>query len=259
MKPPITSIAAGLRKWPVWVWLARQDIKARYRGSLLGPVWLVLNLGIMIAGLSAVYGAVFGLPLREYVPYLAAGFISWWFISGCLTESCAAFVENSQLIANQPLPLAIYVFRVSARHSFLLAHNLIVFVVVALIFARAPTPCTLLVLPGFALLVLLMTSSGLTLAILCARFRDIPHIVASALQIAMLVTPVMFMKEMLHGREFIARANPLYHCVEIVRAPLLGQAPHASTWAWLLATNAISAALAIWLMRRAGHRIPYLV
>ena len=159
----INSIPGALQLWPVWTWLARQDIKARYRGSFLGPLWLVLNLGILVGGLSLVYGAVFDQPLHIYAPYLTAGFMTWWFISGTIIDSCAAFTANSQLIRNQPLPIGIYVLQVITRHSLLLAHNLLVFVAVALIFGLRPDAATLLVIPGFAGVAAILATNGLSL------------------------------------------------------------------------------------------------
>lgn len=259
MNPPTNSIPAALRCWPVWVWLARQDIKARYRGSFLGPLWLVLNLGILVAGLSLVYGTVFEQPLHIYAPYLTAGFLTWWFVSGCIIDSCAAFTANSQLIRNQPLPIGIYVFQVISRQGLLLAHNLIVFALVAIIFGLRPNAATLLVLPGFAAVALLLGTGGLSLAVICARFRDIPHFVTNLLQIAMLVTPIMFLKTMLGSREALAQFNPFFHLVDAIRSPLIGEAPGLSTWWFLAAANLLSALFAFWLMRRAGHRVAYLV
>lgn len=259
MNPPVNSIPAAIQLWPVWTWLGRQDIKARYRGSFLGPLWLVLNLGILVAGLSLVYGAVFDQPLHIYAPYLTAGFMTWWFISGSITDSCAAFTSNSQLIRNQPLPLGIYVLQVATRHGLLLAHNLIVFIVVALVFGLRPRLETLLVIPGFAGVAGILATSGLSLAIICARFRDIPHFVTNLLQIAMLVTPIMFLKSMLGPRTALAQLNPFFHLVDAIRAPLMGEVPGASTWWFLLIANILSAVLACWLMRRAGHRVAYLV
>lgn len=259
MNPPTNSIAAALRRWPVWVWLARQEIKARYRGSFLGPIWLVLNLGILVAGLSFVYGTVFEQPLQTYAPYLTAGFLSWWFITGCITDSCTAFTQNSSLIRNQPLPVCIYVFQVIAKQSLLLAHNLLVFGVVALIFGLRPDFDTLLFLPGLLAVALLLSTMGISLAILCARFRDIPHFVVNLLTIAMLITPIMFEKSMLGTRAAIAHYNPFFHLVDSIRSPLIGEAPSWDTWIFLAVANVLSALLAFWFMRRAGHRVAYLV
>jgi ABC-type polysaccharide/polyol phosphate export permease len=107
----LSSFGAAVRAWPIWLWFARLDIRARYRESLLGPIWLALNLATLSIGMGIVYGAVFGMPLSEYIPYLTTGFMVWWFLSNSLNESCTAFTANDRLIRNQRLPLGIYVLR----------------------------------------------------------------------------------------------------------------------------------------------------
>ena len=255
----INAFSSAFKHWHIWLWFARQDIRSRYRGSLLGPIWLVLNLGILVAALSLIYATIFKLKLEVYVPHVALGFIAWWFVAGTLTESCTAFTDNSQIIRNMPLPLGIHVLRVLARQALLMAHNLIVYLIVAVIFRISPSINTLLVLPGFILVSTLLFTMGLSLAIICARYRDVPHIISSAIQVIIFVTPILFLKEMLQKKMIIADANPFYHMVEVIRAPLLGHPPEMFSWEFMIIANIVSAAFAIWLMWRAGHRVPYLV
>lgn len=254
-----TSISEAFRQWRTWLSLAKRDIKARYRGSVLGPFWLVATLGILVGGLSIVYGTIFNQPLKTFIPYLTAGFMTWWFVSVTATECCSAFIENSALIRNQPLPIAVYVLQTIARNVLILATNLVVFLVVALLCALRPTFATLLAIPGFVLVSALLFSVGLCLAIICARFRDIPHLVTNLLQVAMLLTPIMFLKSMLGPRAAFAYFNPFFHMVDAIRSPLLGDYPSAITWTFLVLANLLAAAGAAWLMRRAGHRVAYLV
>lgn len=259
MSDSATSLLSALRLWPVWLWFGRQDIRSRYRGSMLGPLWLVLNLGVLVGALSLIYATIFNLPVDVYVPHLATGFLTWWFISGTLTEACTAFTANAQIIRNLALPLGIHVLRVVMRQTLLMVHNLVVYIIVAVTFSIWPNFNTLLFLPGVALLLSLLFTSGISLAIICARYRDVPHIIATIMQLAIFVTPILFLRDMLQTNALIADANPFYHMIEAVRAPLLGEAPEMLTWAFLVVTNLISALFTLWLMRRAGHRVPYLV
>lgn len=254
-----TSLTEAFRQWPIWTWFARRDIRSRYRGSLLGPLWLVLNLGILVGSLSLIYATVFGLPLEVYMPHVTTGFIAWFFISGSLNDACTAFTANAQLVRNMPLPLGVHVLRLVARNSLLMAHNLIIYLVAVVAFGIVPNLNTLLVVPGFLLVASLLYTGGMSLGVICARFRDVPHIVASVVQVTMFVTPIVFLKSMLQRQVIIADANPFYHMIEAIRAPLLGQPVEPQTWLFLIAANLASLAFAVWLMRRAGHRVPYLV
>ncbi len=254
-----TSIPEAFRQWPIWLWFARRDIRARYRGSVLGPLWLLFTLGILVGGLSIVYGTIFNQPLKTFIPYLTAGFMAWWFISGSITDCCTAFIDNAKSIRNQPLPLGIYVLQAVTRNALVLGSNFAIFLIVALICGVRITLATPLFLVGFLLAAGVLCSIGLCLAMICARYRDIPHLVSNLLQVSMLLTPIMFLKSMLGPREAFAYWNPFFHLVDAVRAPLLGDYPSPITWVFLLAANAIGALAALWLMQRAGRRIAYLV
>ena len=259
MLTAFNDIANALRRWPLWLWFAQQDIKSRYRGSLLGPIWLVLNLGILVAALSLIYATIFGMPVEVYTPHVGTGFIAWWYLSGVMLDACTAFTANAQIIRNMPLPIGIHVLRVLARHSVLMLHNMIVYLIIAVSFAIWPNANTLLVIIGYALVTTLLFSIGLCLAIICARYRDVPHIVASIVQVVMFITPIMFLKDMLQKRIYIANVNPFYHMIEAIRAPLLGQNPEPITWVFLVGANIVAGLAALYLVRRTGHRVPYLV
>jgi ABC-type polysaccharide/polyol phosphate export permease len=127
------------------------------------------------------------------------------------------------------------------------------------IFQLRPAWSNLLVVPGFALVASLLVSLGICLAIICARYRDIPHFITNLLTVGMLVTPIMYMKSMLGPRAAFANYNPFYHMVEGIRSPLLGQSPSMTTWVVLAGANLVFGLLAWWLLRRAGNRVAYLV
>lgn len=259
MNVALTSIITAFQNYPIWIRLARQDIRSRYRGSLLGPLWLVLNLGLLVGALSIIYSTVFGLPTEVYVPYVATGLLAWWFISGVITDSCTAFTSNSQLIRNLKLPLGVYIMRVIARHLFLMAHNFLVYCSVAVAFGLTPELNTLFMIPGLVLLIGMLFSTGMILAIVCTRYRDVPHIVASVVQIAIFITPILFSKEMLQRRMIFAETNPFFHMVEAIRAPLLFNSPPMNTWIFLASANLILGSAALLLIRHNGHKIAYLV
>ena len=105
-----------------------------------------------------------------------------------------------------------------------------VFVVVAAVFAVWPGWTGLLALPGLALLCLNGIWAGLLLGIVSARFRDVPPIITSVVRICFFVTPIIWTPELLPARTLVLDANPFFHLVEVVRAPLLGQMPGLASW-----------------------------
>jgi ABC-type polysaccharide/polyol phosphate export permease len=92
---------------------------------------------------------------------------------------------------------------------------------------------------------------------LCARFRDIPQIVHSVMRVAYFITPVMWMPDQLGERGNLALCNPFTFFVELIRAPLIGQAPSAHTWGFALAVTVSGWALAGLVFVRFRDRVAY--
>ena len=90
-----------------------------------------------------------------------------------------------------------------------------------------------------------------------ARFRDIPRILASLAQILFLVTPIIWTPDLLGPQSYLAQANPFFHLIEIVRAPLLGVVPSALTLWVTLAVTALNGLVAGCFFLRFRSRIAY--
>jgi ABC-type polysaccharide/polyol phosphate export permease len=118
---------------------------------------------------------------------------------------------------------------------------------------------TLLVLPGLALLALNGVWITLLLGMACLRFRDIQQLVTSVIQIAMFVTPIFWPIDQLGGtvRLVFVHLNPLYHCIDVVRAPLLGAVPAPRSYIAVAAVAALGWTATFVLFGRFRERIPY--
>ena len=263
--PPSQTVLAlrdvdeGARAFRLWGMLGWQDIRQRYRRSTLGPFWLTISMGALVGGLGVLYAGLFKMDVADYLPFVAAGLILWGLISGLITEGCTAFIDAEGIIKQVNLPLSVHVYRVVWRNSIVFAHNVIIYVAAAVIFSIQPGWTGLLALPGLALLCLNGVWAGLLLGLVSARFRDVPQIAASIVQVAFFLTPIIWKPELLPDRAFILEINPFFHLLELVRAPLLGQAPGLVSW---LAASGIT--LGGWLVtlvmyRRYRWRIAYWV
>lgn len=239
--------------------LGWQDLRHRYRRSLLGPFWITVSMGIVIATIGVVFGPLLQVPMKDYLPYIAAGMIVWNFVSSMVTESCLAFTASEALIKQSPVPVFVHFQRVVWRNVLILAHNFLIFPAVLLAVGRGENANILCVVPGFLLLLANVTWAGLILAVLSTRYRDLPQMVSSALSVLFYVTPILWMASMLTERPGarLLFINPLYHLVELVRAPLLGLLPAAYTWS-ACAIMAVSGwALALCVYGRARRRIVF--
>lgn len=255
----IADLAEGLVRWRLWGLMGWQDIKQRYRRSVLGPFWLTLSMGILVAALGILYGKLFGIAIDDYLPFLALGFLAWGLIAGVINEGCNALTAAEPFIKQMKLPFSLHIYRVVWRNLIIFAHNSVVYLGVMVVFGIWPGGAGLLLLPGLALIVLNAVWVGLFFAMLCARFRDVPQIVASLMQVAFFMTPIIWKPELLGGRVGFAQANPFFHFVELIRAPLLGNIPAPLTWGVVLAITLAGWCVAALFFRRFRSRISYWV
>lgn len=251
------ELIAGFRVWPIWVVMGWDDIRQRYRRSILGPFWITLSMGVFILLLGVIYSRLFHTKLETYMPFLTVGYMVWGFMSSATNEACNVFHEGGRIIKQIKLPYSIYVMRVVWRNFIVFLHTIVVYIPVAIYFRVEPGPIAFLALPGLFLVVVNQIWVTLLLGILGTRYRDILPIVATIIQLAMFATPIMWMVGSNENLRLVAELNPIYHLIEIVRAPLLGTAPELRSWAVAILIAIIGWALASALLVRTARRIVF--
>lgn len=230
----VADIVNGWQRRTLWGTMGLQDIRQRYRRSVIGPFWLTISMGVMVGALGVLYGTIFKQKMDDYLPYLSSGFVIWGLISSLVLEGTGAFIMGEGLIKQLAAPLSIHVYRVAWSNLIIFFHNVWIFFIVALWYAKNPGWVALACIPGLVVVVVNGVWIGLLFGLLSTRFRDIPQIVASVVQVMFFMTPIIWRPEMVPGRALILHLNPFYYLVEIVRAPLLGYVPGARVWLGVL-------------------------
>lgn len=253
----LRDIAEGAARHELWSYLAWSDTRQRYERSIIGPLWMTINMGIMVGALGLLYSSILRQELAYYLPYLAIGILLWNLISAFIIEGCNTFIASATIIRNIRAPLSVHAYYTVWRNLIVFFHNLVIYLLVVIVFQLWPTWNTLYFIPAL----LLYTINGfwicLFLGLLCARFRDIPLLVASLMQILFFFTPVIWTADLVPDRAYLVHFNPFYHFIEIARRPLLGEAPTLENWAVTLAiTLAGTLAMLITFARYRG-RIAY--
>ena len=255
----LNDLSQGLAAVHVWPALAWQEIRQRYRRSLLGPFWLTISIGVLIAGMGPLYSRLFGQSVSSYFPYLAVSFVIWTLLASIINESCTAFISAEGLIKQTRMPLTIHVLRVVWKNIVVFFHHALILVIVFIIY---PPPLNWsLVLVPFAIFAIAVNAVWLSLflGMLCARFRDIPLIINSLIQVLFFLTPVMWRPELLGRHAWSADLNPLHHLLEIVRAPLVEGRVPALSWAAVTVMALAGFAIVVPLFARYRARIAYWV
>jgi len=253
------DIIEGLKRWPVWSSLAWHDIRIRYIRTMLGPFWISVSMAVFVFAMGFVYSAIFNTNYHEYLPFLTAGLLVWGLISGILMEAGSTFSVVQFIILSVSAPYSMHIYRAVLRQLIIFAHNAIVFVGVVIIAGVPVTPATLLFFPGLILLCITMAWINLVVAMVGARFRDLQPIIASVLQLLFFLTPLIWDRKQLGGKahDLWIDANPFYHLVEVVRAPLLGKVPPLLSVVAVVAMAVLGWYAAYLLFVRFRRRIPY--
>jgi ABC-type polysaccharide/polyol phosphate export permease len=260
LKLALDDVRQGFARSDLWLLLGWNDIRQKFRRSLLGPFWLTISTAIMLVALGFVYAALFKMDLNQYFPYLAAGIVTWSLISTLVIEACQTFIGSESMIKQIRLPFTVHAFRVVWRNIIVFFHNIVIVVVVVLIFSKLPGLVPLLcLLAGLALFVLNGVWLCLFLGLICSRYRDMPPMITSLIQLVFFVTPIIWHPSLLAGRQRIINFNPFYHFIELLRAPMLDAVPTAVTWAAVLGITAGGWIVTLLLFWRYRRRIAYWV
>lgn len=255
----LKDLKDGISSIYIWPMLGWQEIKQRYRRSAIGPFWLTLSTGVMVGSMGPLYGRLLGQDIASYFPYLGVGIIVWFLIANLINESCTAFIAAAGYIQQLKLPFTVHVLRVVYRNLIIFAHNLVIVALILLFYGSAIGWSILLAPLAVFLIAVNGVWIGIVLGMLCARFRDVPQIVGSLMQVAFFLTPIMWKPEMLGKYRWAADFNPLTHFLEIVRAPLVTGTTNPSSWAIVLAITAVGYAVALAAFSRFRVRIAYWV
>ena len=255
----LKDLKDGVSSLHVWPMLGWQEIRQRYRRSVIGPFWLTISTGAMIGGMGPLYGRLFGQDISSYFPYLAISFIVWLLIANLINDCSNAFIAAEGFIKQIRMPLTIHILRVIWKNLLIFGHNLVI-VVLVFLFYPPELGWHLLQFP-VALMVIAVNALwfGILVGLLCARFRDIPLIITSVVQVGFFLTPVMWKADMLGNNIWFAYINPLYHFIDIARAPLVIGGASLLSWIVVLSITVAGYAVMILMFSRFRARIAYWV
>ncbi len=242
-----------------WVHLTMSDLRARWRRSFFGILWSMLQpLGLTIL-ISIVFSRIFKSSFTEYAPYILSGVIIWEYIVFNVAGGALAFVQADAYIKQTRHPLAIYTLR-----------NVLSGLVILSLAGISLIGWTLAVMPQnlgwswvaiptiFPLLAFIIWPWATIMAYFSVRFRDLPHALGLLLQAIWFVSPVYFEPSVFRNGNLHALLdfNPIFHLLQIVRAPLLhGEWPTLANYCWCIGSALSLSAIAVFVGRRAEKRV----
>ena len=198
--------------------LVKRDIKVRYRRSVLGMLWSVLNPLLTMLVMSFVFSNVFRNNLHNFPVYLLTGQLVFGFFSEATNQCMTSIIDNRPLLLKIYIPK--YIFPMSRVGASLvnMMFSLIALIIV-MIFTGTPLSWTMLLVPLlFLYTFVFVLGMGLLLSCIAVFFRDIIHLYGVVLTAWMYVTPIFYPVEILPEiGQVLVRFNPLFHYVRFMR------------------------------------------
>jgi lipopolysaccharide transport system permease protein len=250
----LADIGAALKLRSVWWELAWEDVVDSHRRTMLGPVWPLLNYLLFVGTLVLVLGA--GSP--DFTAYVATGMLVWLFISDVLSMSATLFTREESFIKGTVLPISTYVMRQSLVISIRSFYALLGAIAILLFSGFAVTPALLSLVPAVLLLLLAAPAVAVLMGIAGAFFRDFQFIVGNAVRLLMFITPIFWTAPGRGGfLGFLYHWNPLTHCIEIVRRPIVEGVVPVNSWVIVLSGTALLSLAALLLLGKFNRQIVF--
>ena len=247
--------------------LFRRDLRAKYKGSVLGLAWSLAHPIVLML----VYLLVFSVMLEiqttadydHYWLFLLAGLPVWVFFATSLQSASRSLLENANLIRKVRFPRQLLPLSMVATQLVGFAVMLVIVVGLSLVYVPDARDTVWLAIPLAALAACLVAGLALAVASLNAVYRDVEHLVAALLLPWFFLTPVLYSLESIPGVEdhprlinLIHYGNPLTPAIEAVRDPLFfGRLPAAGDAVYLVVSALLALALGAFVFSRVDDRV----
>lgn len=179
--------------------LVSRDVKVKYRRSILGVLWTLLNPLLMMTVLSIVFSNLFKFDIENFPLYLLCGQVIFNFFNDATTNAMSAIIGSASLIKKVYVPKYVFVMsRVCSSLINLMSSCAALFLIMIGMRAELHWTMLLSVVPLF-LLVVLALGIGLILATIAVKYRDVLHLYSVLMAVLMYLTPVIYPMSILPG------------------------------------------------------------
>ena len=239
--------------------LVQLDLRNRYRRTILGIGWSLMNPIFMMIVLCTVFTKVLGLELRDHAPFVMGGIGIWAFLNASILEGCNCIYAGDKYIRSTPMPMAIYPLRVvmGLFFQFLIVLGLTIFI--TLVLRGYDEPLTLLaLLPAMVVLCLFAWSMGVLFGFANVYFPDTQQIASVFMQVLFYLTPVFYPPDMIKSSfmKTCLRFNPFAALVSIVRDPLVyNRLPPLENSMYAVLITAVAVLLAVRMLAKCERTI----
>lgn len=259
------SIESTGRKWldrkelwryrELFYFFTWRDIKIKYKQTVLGFLWAILQPLFMMLIFTFFFGRALNIPSQNlpYPVYVFSGLLIWNLFSSGLTNASNSMINNALIIKKIYFPRIIIPVSsiLVALFDFLMAF--VLFLVLIIIYNQ-PVAWSAIIYWPLALILSVMATMGLGvwLAALNVKYRDFRYVIPFLVQVLFFITPVIYPISMLKYPilKYALSCSPMYAPVELFRLPLTGQLPDMGFFGLSLASGSLFLFLGIYYFKR---------
>lgn len=237
--------------------LARQGLRGAMSRTSLGPFWSSIGTIVVIAAVGLLFGTILKQQLvsfETYVSTLAAGLILWGFLAAVANENAVAFARWMTVIRYCPVPLPVICLSILSRHLLVFGINLVV-LLLAQWLLLGTIPNALALCAATLLTVITVAWIGGVAIVLGARFRDVGQLLSKVLQLAFLLTPILWPPYFLGRYDYLLTFNPLYYPLSVFTSAITGGLTTPGQWIGSMAMALSGSLLAVGLLCWSRHRL----
>lgn len=217
--------------------LITREIKARYKQSILGYAWVILNPLVQLLVYSFVFSVIFRFPTNNipYSVFLFIGLLPWIYLQNSISSATQSLVDNAELLRKVYFPREIFIYSIMvARGVDFIFASLVM--VVFILFYQVPLSYTaILIIPLMLIQILLMVGLSLILSAFNLFYRDIQYLVNLLLMLWMYLSPIVYPLSLVPNKYiFIYKLNPMVGIIEGYRSALFNYPFDTGTILWSL-------------------------
>lgn len=234
-------------------------LRTRYRRSVLGFLWSLLNPFFSMMVMAVVFSVVFRLEFKNFSMYVFSGLIPWSYISACLIGGTQALINAEGFLKKVYVPKMIFPMMVVTVETVNLFFSVVSMSLLALLFG-APISWHIVLLP-LAIVIAFLFNLGLVLivSIVTIYFRDLTHILTVVLQALFYLVPIVYPLDVFpESTRRLFLLNPFYYFINLFRKTIYSQ--EVMVWQdWLipLALAVVSLSIGIVILKAQDREVVY--
>lgn len=236
--------------------LVRRDFIVKYRRSLLGVFWSVLNPILMMIVITAVFSRLFRFDIEYYPVYYLTGYIMFSMFSNATTAAAASVINAFPLMNKLYIPKYIFPLEKCVFAMVNACFSIIALICIALFMKVPASPLWLLVPVPFILLFIFTSGAAMVIAALNVIFRDMGHLYSVMIVVAMYATPIFYPVSILSEKmAAIMEFNPLYRYIDYFRMIFIaGTLPDAADLAFCFIYAFLSFIIGLFVFKSLQNR-----